>query len=161
MIGLGVVVDTNVVLLDMAHSGLKRDAPGLKSSPVLVHKVIVDGGLRLGISREVLREYKALLDKKGVGGAYVTLVVRRLSELRTKGQLVRSNPRVVDDKPIDIKEKDRHLVTCVKGIRGSVIVTLDGSHLLNPDKTEHLRNEHSIDVMRPEDFVRKYQNRPK
>ena len=151
-----VVVDTNVFMREAHQSGLL--AKGLPPRPIVirVYDLIKKHGLRLGISREVLQEYKYKINAEGVGGAYITLIVQRLSELRALDQLVRSNERIVNPDDIDITPKDKHIVVCAKGTRASVIVSNDRHHLINPEKSQYLRHTHGIEVLSSYDFEKKY-----
>jgi predicted nucleic acid-binding protein len=143
-------------MLEAHQSGLL--AKGLPAKPIVirVYDLIKKHGLRLGISREVLQEYKDKINAEGIGGAYITLIVQRLSELRTLGQLVRCNERIVNPDDIDIAPKDKHIVVCAKGTRASVIVSKDRHHLINPEKAQYLLNIHGIEVLSPYDFEKKY-----
>lgn len=151
-----VVVDTNVFMLEAHKSGLLTKGLPTKLTVIRVYDLIKKHGLRLGISREVLQEYKNKINTEGVGGAYISLIVQRLSELRTLGLLVRSNERIVNTHDIDIVEKDKHIVICAKGTRASVLISNDKHHLNNPNKAQYLQITHGIKVLSSYDFVKKY-----
>jgi predicted nucleic acid-binding protein len=151
-----VVLDTNVFIVEMAKFGLKGTFgtadPAQLSSRNEVFEALNHAGHVLAISPLVLEEYWRKLTELGGGASVVHVIVRRLSELRQAGRLVRSNVALEPTALDDIEAKDRHVVACAVGARASFLVTRDGSHLVSKAATDLLGRKYGITAMRPREY---------
>lgn len=126
--------------------------PTRLSSSNFVLDALNDAGHTLAISPHLLDEYWRLTAELGGGACIVHIVVRRLSELRQAGRLVRSNPKLEPPDLHEIEPKDRHVVRCAVGAKANIIVSRDSNHLVSPDAAKLLHDRYGIEAMRPREY---------
>jgi uncharacterized protein len=130
-----IVLDTNVIISALLFGGEPRSILGK----------VIEGELKLGLSRDILEETANVLSRKRfvLERDFISIISRELEDLAEM---------VFPGKKIDqVKQdpSDNRILECAEAFRADYLISGD-KHLLQ------IKEYHGIKIVRPADFVVRY-----